>query len=631
MIMCGFSGICSSIPVYSNQLVASLKQIKHRGPDDTLIASVIGGKPAMFSCSLSSEYTARRYAGAAGAQSNCWFGFNRLSIIDRSAKGMQPFYDEERNCSFMMNGEIYNYKELRAGLLQRESFKSDSDTEVAFKLYLKYGDDFINHLQGMFAIVVIHHTENILKAWRDRFGIKPFFFSATDRSFIFSSEIYGLFATGLTDKKINFQNLASQFYLQTSASPHTIYENVNSLEPACRLIADLSTFATEVKRYWSLRYNPEQRRIGNEEFLADIQHAARISLAADANIGKGVMLSGGIDSGTLAYLFREEKDSLSAFTIYNQKYKHLNEIDFARLNARNAGLHLEEFSIPDIVSEDTVTAFCLAEEEPNTAPEPAYYLSEMVKGKCTILYNALGLDELFYGYSYHWQSEKLGKINRSLYPSIALLLRGGKKQKLNEIIKYTCGAMPFINRANADWKSITALFKEYGADKQPHPAELIYEQAKNIFPSISDAPVLKQITFLDFHYYISSHHSFRSDRPAMLNSIEMRFPFLDHLFVQKYFNIDNIGKGLSRNYNKPFVRNYVRSLLDPQVMNMSKKGFGMPATSWTGCVDWEKTVNELSPLFDRKKIEAFTAIAHRKWALISLNKINSFLSGAYGW
>ena len=202
--MCGFSGWVLNTKLDTTNIVSSLRSIKHRGPDDTLIfTNDYNQKLTSFSCDLSNEYTQQNFPLLNNNSQKYCFGFNRLSIVDLSNKAMQPFYDEKNQILFMMNGEVYNYNDLRTKHLSDVIFHSESDSEVAFMLYQKMGNAFVDLLQGMFAIVIYDFKAGILKVYRDRLGIKPFYYSITNEGLYFSSEMKGLFAMNLK-KELNY-------------------------------------------------------------------------------------------------------------------------------------------------------------------------------------------------------------------------------------------------------------------------------------------------------------------------------------------------------------------------------------------------------------------------------------------
>lgn len=613
--MCGISGIFSKNKFYDSEIINSLKSIKHRGPNNTVHASFMDEKFHLFSSELSDQKTQQELQNSTKISSNNWIGFNRLSIIDLSNNGMQPFYDNHSKTTFLFNGEVYNYKELRENFLKDITFTSDSDSEVVFQLYLKLGDDFIHHLRGMFVITVVDYSKNELKVWRDRFGIKPFYYFLDKENFIFSSEIKGIFATDLVKKEIDFKHLAYSYYLNTSFAPNTVYQQIKSLEAATKLTVNLTNFSCKKETYWTLNYNPDQRKIEQHEFLNDVKQV--VELAAISDVKQAVMLSGGLDSGLLAYQFNQLKVEIDAITIYNNQVEEQNELEFAESNAKNANLNLLAFEIENKVNLQTIKEYCLAEEEPNSSPEPAYFLAKKAhENKYVVLQNALGLDELFYGYGYYYQAKQLQKIQPFLFKSFRYLLKGSKRNKYEEITTFGLDTSPFVMRSIASWEEITQLFKHYNSDNWEHPISVLMKQVKQTNPKFESFPLLKKISYLDFYYYISSHHTFHSDQPSMQFETEMRFPYLDHQFVQKYFNCTNLDKGLTKKNNKPYLRKNVNKILSSDVLYMPKKGFSMPTKNWLKDVNLERDFSDLETYFGSEYKNWMNNPA-KKWLMIS--------------
>lgn len=582
--MCGISGIFTKEKINGRAISQSLKSIQHRGPDNSLCGIYKNQKFQFLSNEISDNETKSYYINSENEQSDNWIGFNRLSIIDLSNNGMQPFYDESSQTAFMLNGEIYNFSELRDNELRNESFISNSDTEVAFKLYLKFGDEFIHKLRGMFTIVVVEYISGKVKIWRDRFGVKPLYYIINEHQFIFSSEMKGLFATELIQKEIETKHLAHIYYLNSNFAPNTLYQNIFCLEAATKLEVDFNSFQFKKVKYWELKYEPQNQVIEREEFISDLNEVTRLSTVAD--VKQALMLSGGLDSGILSHFLSLNNAEIEAVTIYNKNDDRLNEFEFAKITAEKNNMKLSGFEVPDNVDLATLYEYATTEEEPSGSIEPAYFLAKKASEKNTkVLYNALGLDELFYGYKYFAQAIKFDSYKSFLSNKFKYLLKGSKHYRYDEMTKLGIHALPFITRSTMSWKSILELF---GRNDWEHP---VLELMKDVPPDFYKFPVEKQLSWLDFHFYISSYHTFRSDQPSMKHSVEMRFPFLDHLFVQKYFNQTYLNQNLSSNNNKPFLRKNAGSLLDERVLNMPKKGFSMPRESWVKSLP--KTIPDL--------------------------------------
>jgi asparagine synthase (glutamine-hydrolysing) len=574
--MCGFSGIISNDELRPEIILESIASIKHRGPDDTLIFT---GAKEFYSCELSSPESKESFLQLpADNKSTAYLGFNRLSIVDLSANAMQPFFDQEKEVVFMLNGEIYNYIELRKEFLSDKPFVSQSDSEVAFRLYLKFGDDFVQHLRGMFSIVVYDLRNNTLKVWRDRLGMKPFYYTLVDGVFVFSSEMKGIFATNLLKKELNYQGLAYSMYLGTCPSPLTIYKHISSLEAGCKL--EYSRFSGQVKidRYWYLKYVPSKRTIGFDEFNADMVELCQLHQTGD--VQKALMLSGGMDSGTLACYFSKSDQNLKCLNIFAKGHR-IDEREFAKENALNAGLDIVYIEIPAAPSASQIESYMFAEEEPNAIPEPAVFLcDEARKMGIKVLYSALGPDEIFGGYQYFSTIHRIKDLSGLLKLTPNFLIPKKYREKFSEVKKYGLEYYPIICRRVFTWREITQFLKIKGHKEPVHPITYLQNQINTIYPNFRDLPLLKKASCLEIYYFIASHHSFRSDQPSMRFSIEMRFPFLDHQFIEKYFNqsdtFENIGK-----YLKPQFREYVSTVLPDIIFGMEKKGFSMPTEYWT--------------------------------------------------
>lgn len=595
--MCGFSGWVVNSEIGTSAIELSLQVIKHRGPDDTLIVSG-DKKPEVYSCSLSNEFSQNAYPQISNSVSKVCFGFNRLSIVDLSDKAMQPILDAEQEIMFMMNGEIYNFAELKEEYLQGLEFHSASDSEVAFKLYLILGNSFVEKLKGMFSIVIFHYKTNVLKVWRDRLGIKPFYYAITEQGFVFSSEIKGIFATKLVEMDFNYKGLAYSMYLGTCPSPLTIYQNINSLEAGHFLEFQVKTKTIHIEPYWCLKYNKQNQPITSEEFNKDIEDICK--LYATGEVKKSVMLSGGLDSGTLAYFYGNYDNSLEAVHIYQKTAD--SEYEFAQLNAQNAGISINNYEVSFTPNSQEIDFFLNSEEEPNTIPEPAFVLCDKIKKtNIKVLYNALGPDEIFGGYGYFQLIKKLSKYS-SLLELPLFLFPKKHRPKVLELRKYGFDSFPFIARQVFTWDEIKQFLYIHNEAVPEHPITFIKNQIQHIYPEFNKLPILKKASYYDVFYYISTHHTFRCDQPSMLYGIEMRFPFLEHTFIEKYFNQAHTFDKLEDNL-KPVFRDYVQSLLSPKVMSMKKKGFSVD-------------IHKLFPNETEKD-------AQRNWYLLMLSKLES--------
>lgn len=573
--MCGFSGVISRNEIDQKMIIDSISAIKHRGPDDTMVFS---GDQKFYACQLSNSDSKNNFPILPkDTKSNQFFAFNRLSIVDLSQNAMQPFFDSEKKVLLMLNGEVYNYIELKNEFLANEVFVSQSDSEVAFRLYLKFGDEFIHLLRGMFSIVVYDFKNNQLKAWRDRLGMKPFYYAIKDGTFVFSSEMKGIFATQVIEKEINYQGLAYSMYLGSCPSPLTIFSGIHSLEAGKKLDYFPASGKITSTSYWHLKFTPSERSIPFEEFNTDMEDLCRLHRTGD--VDKALMLSGGMDSGTLAHYFSKFDPELKCLNIFAPDHS-VDERPFAKENASNANLEIQFLEIPIAPSQKQIDACLSAEEEPNSIPEPAVFLCEKAKEMgIEVLYSALGPDELFGGYQYFATLHQFEKFRWAFKFIPSFILPKKYRSKFLEVKRYGFENYAFICRRLFHWEEIEKLLQKEGKQIPLHPIAYINRQAQERYPGFRDLPLMKKMSYLDIFYFISSHHTFRSDQPSMRFSIEMRFPFLDHRFIEKYFNQKDTFDQLEK-FLKPQFRQYVSNVLPKKIFEMEKKGFSMPTEKW---------------------------------------------------
>ena len=571
--MCGIFGIISKKMINSSSISDGLEAIKHRGPDDSLVLN--GSDYIKYSTNFSSKKTQSQYGKLAlDLKSNFWFGFNRLSLVDFSDNAMQPFHSKESNTVFMFNGELYNYLELKVEHLSEETFISNSDSEVVWKLYIKFGNEFIHLLNGMFVIVIYDFKEEKLKVWRDRLGIKPIFYSFENGTFIVSSEVKAIHKSGLVKKEINYTGLAYSMYLTTCPSPLTIYKNIHLLQAAHFLSYDFVSEEIEIKPYWVLKYNPSKNVISFSEFSDDVDAICKNYSIKTVN--SALMLSGGLDSGLLAFYLSKQLKDLKSVHISDAKN---TEYKYAQLNAENANSKFVAYKIPENPSEKEIELFLSSEEEPNSGPEPALFCTQKSKEDgYKVLYNALGPDEIFGGYEYFKRVKWLKKLPNLKYTPV-FLIPGKYKAKFQEIATYGIESMPFIGRSLFSWEEISLFLEKNNQAIPEHPISYIKNQIIALYPDFEKIPALKKVSYYDIFYYISSHHTFRSDQSAMKYGIEMRFPFLDHNFLEKYFNQKNTFQSLNTHL-KPQFRSYAQKVLPMEVLNMKKEGFQIPFENW---------------------------------------------------
>jgi len=268
-----------------NNIPALVHQLRHRGPDDKGFYS----------------------------DNHVSFGHSRLSIIDLQG-GQQPIFNEDKSVCVILNGEIYNYKELKNDLKNKHSFSTQTDTEVIVHLWEEYAENCVDYLRGMFAFALYDIKRKKVFLARDRFGQKPLVYAETKDGFYFSSEIYPLTTVSAVNTELNYQALNDFFSLHYIAAPHTIYKGIKKLSPAHYLVITDSGIAR--KRYWSIQPQIKTRDSYSqaEEKVFDlIKESVRLRLRSDVPVG--AFLSGGVDSSIIVAMMRELEPDMDLRTV----------------------------------------------------------------------------------------------------------------------------------------------------------------------------------------------------------------------------------------------------------------------------------------------------------------------------
>ena len=526
--MCGIAGIYKQFsddqPFLEGDMLNMLAMIKHRGPDETGI--YISEKVVM--------------------------GSVRLSIIDLSS-GKQPMSDESGRYWIVYNGELFNYEELRSELEKKGiKFNTNSDTEVVIKMYAFYKNKCLDYFNGQFAFCIWDRVNKEMFLARDRVGIRPLFYYSNTNKFAFCSEIKGLFALDFVNRSINYQALSQIFTFWTTISPDTPFNNIYELPPGHYML--VNDKGVKISKYWELSFSSERESTFKslsasiEEFEFLIEDAIRIQLKADVPVG--AYLSGGLDSSITTALIKKINPAvLNTFSIGFQD-KSFDETEF-QLSASNYfnTNHTSISCTPEDISNyfsDTIwhTEFPLL----RTAPTPMLMLSKAVSDhNIKVVITGEGADEIFAGYDIFketkirrfWakQPDSLirPKLLRKLYPYLSSIQNSGNLalkmffgyQLNNTENPYYSHLLRWNNTArikNFLSDNITSNISDYSA----------YQSLSQITPSkFNNWDHLSQSQFLESTIFMSGYLlSSQGDRMMMANSIEGRYPFLDHRVIE---------------------------------------------------------------------------------------------------
>ncbi len=510
----------------------------------------------------------------------------RLSIIDLE-HGDQPISNEDGSITVVQNGEIYNYRELRAELERRgHRFATHSDTEVLVHLYEEHGDSFVERLRGMFAIALWDSRSYRLLLARDRFGIKPLYYRLAGGTLSFASELKAMLEQPGFSRRIDPEAVAAYLAFNSIPAPLTIFAEARKL-PAGTLAVwrDGELTQTRYARPSPAAAGKTRRRpegVLADELRETLRDSIRAHLVADVPVG--VLLSGGVDSaGIVALAAGEQSAPVKTFSVGFEEAS-FDELDRARLVAGRYGTDHHEIVLrPDAVElfPKLVEAF----DEPfgDSSALPTYLVSELAAGEVKVALSGEGGDELFGGY-YTYVADllapRVGRLAALAAPLAEMLPSSSAKVSLDYKAKrFARGAgLPPLERHHA-WKEIFSrqLQASLLGDRDPgwDPVNLYRER----YAETAGAEPLARLQDVDLGIYLVDDLLVKTDRSSMAHSLELRVPFLDNEVAAMALGLATPLKvrGLAK---KRLLRQALAPLLPKEVLRGPKQGFSIPVAAW---------------------------------------------------
>ena len=581
--MCGFAGIFSKDGLdnnYNNIVKNMTFELSHRGPDEK----------NFFKDSFIS------------------LGFNRLSIIDIK-NGSQPKVSSNKKFIICFNGEIYNYKKLQKELRNKNVIlKTDSDTEAFLEMFSIYGVNCLDKIRGMFAAVIYDVSEKKIFLLRDRFGMKPLFYSIFNDKIIFSSEISPIINSKILEKKINYASINSYLSFRYHYGEDSFFSNVHNLEPGTFL--EFNNNNSKISKYWEIPKFDKNKFLNLKEnnFLGKLEdifnECINDHLVSDVPIGG--LLSGGLDSSLLMCLIK--KNSTQSFETFSAKFSEENydESHYAKIVANQLKLNHNDITLNENDYIDLLPKLISLKKTPLSIPHEIalFNLFKEIKKKTKVVISGEGADEIFGGY---------GRVQSSAFDF--------KKEKIlnNLIFKKKSLSKFFIKRYSwIDIKEKENIFSKefYESINRNERIEVFWE---NEFKKISDLDPYDQ-----FLHIFQKHHLRclldRLDYMSMASGVEARTPFVDHKLVNfvnsipfnlkfkwkskfdKYIALFSNSTHYSekRDVSKYILRQYSKKYLPEQIVNRKKLGFPVPLDQWLNNKRFFKFVKEI--LLDHKTI-----------------------------
>ncbi len=532
--MCGIAGVyhMAGEPVQADQVRRMGELIAHRGPDDSGL----------------------------WVQGPVGLGHRRLSIIDLSPRGRNPMPNEDETIHLIFNGEIYNYRELRPGLLQRgHRFRSDTDTEVILHLYEEEGPACVERLNGMFAFALWDGRQRRLLLARDRFGIKPLYYTVLGNKLAFASEVKAFLALPEFSARPDPCALAEHFTFQNTFGERTLFQGVKLLPAGHYLLCQDGRL--ETRRYWDLCFRPEPG-VPLERWAAGLRERFEASVTRQlrSDVPLGTFLSGGMDTGSISAVAARNIPGLHTFTCgfklpegLSELEQYFDEREESRRLAEYLSTQHHELELGPAAMAPVLPAVVWHLDEPRVGISyQVYYTAELIRRYVTVVLSGVGGDELFAGYPWRYQPVLGAPPDAFEDAYYRLSIRFMDDEQKRAFFS------PELNRALGDFSTRDSF--------------------RSALAGAGHADPLHKALYFDFKTFLNGL-LLVDDKLSMAHSVEGRVPFLDNEFVDYVCRIPSEFK-LRSGESKVVLREAMRGLLPDDTIFRRKQGFTPPDRTW---------------------------------------------------
>lgn len=559
--MCGIAGIYMRQPVVPETAMLQRMNhaLKHRGPDaeGTFCSHHIG------------------------------LAHRRLSIIDLSEAGRQPMFSNDGNIVLIFNGEIYNFKEVKAKIDNYE-FITNTDSEVIIAAYLKWGKACIHHFNGMFAFAIWDKRTNTLLIARDRLGVKPLYYYHNNDAFLFASEVHSLLSSGMVPAKLNKLAVQDYFMYQCVNAPSTILSNVHMLMPGH--LIEISNGQVQISKYWDICENKSNAALEHnyatiKKNVHDLFFAA-VGRRLISDVPFGAFLSGGIDSSAVvAAMSMVMNTPVKTFTITFDESEY-NESHYAAIVAAKYKTEHHELRLrpEDFLNEIPMALRAL--DHPSGDGPNSYTVSKITRANgITMALSGLGGDEFFAGYPVFKRTLQLEKykalwntpliLRRPLAKLIASRTGGVAGEKLVNLLSmpsYTFAKSFAIGRQINTPQHIQALLTDYRSQ---------YDTVADIVSKLhvqTNFPLLSKVSAAEASTYMQNVLLRDTDQMSMAVALEVRTPFLDYELIEYVMGIPDEYK--IPVFPKKLLVESLGNLLPDEIVHRKKMGFVFPWQQW---------------------------------------------------
>lgn len=566
--ICGFIHADTARPAGRDIVEGMCLRIAHRGPDEQGVH----------------------------VESHVALGSRRLSIIDL-AGGHQPLSNEDGSIWVAFNGEIYNYRDLAALLRRRgHQFATQSDTEVLVHAYEEFGDEFLEHLNGMFALAIWDRPRRRLLLARDRTGIKPLYYAQHDRTLLFGSELKAILAYPGVPRSIDLVAMNEYLSFEYVPAPRSIFQGISKLPPGHLLTYTIGG-DVQIRQYWDVNLSrsegiqPKRMQDYTAELSTLLREVVQKEMVSDVPIG--VLLSGGIDSSAVAALMTEvSPGNVKSFSIAFDD-PSFDESAYAQQVARHLGTEHFELKLTPSTASDLLPRIASFMDEPlgDSSLVPTFLLSQFTRGYVKAALGGDGGDELFAGYS-TMQAHRLVDYYERLVPSLVRMrLIPWLVDRLP--VSYDNVSLDFKVRRFIGGRGVPAIVRHHRwlgsftpEQKKGLLEPSVFLQEKDTYDicyhhllACRAKDPMNQILYADMKLYLEGDILPKVDRASMANSLEVRVPFLNHSLVEYVAALPHSLK-LHGFTTKFLLRECLKGRVPENILKRGKKGFNMPVAKW---------------------------------------------------
>ncbi len=577
--MCGIGGLITQNP--ETRIGAMLKAAEHRGRDDEGVWT-----------SQAIDDEGRRVC----------FGHRRLSIIDTSAAGHQPMLSHDGRLVVILNGEIYNYRELREQLTSKgHNFRTQTDTEVLLAAWEEWSEDCLTRLNGMFAFALWDEQERALFLVRDRVGIKPLYYAHQDESLVFASEVKSILASGLVKAELDRESLHQFLTFLWAPDPNTLFRGVKTVPPGHFLKFRDNELIT--REWWDISFDTiEEGRSETwwkEQVLETLDRVVKLEMVADVPLGS--FLSGGIDSSSIVALMKNHSHGrrIGTYTIGIEagdlRYDIIpDDVEWARRVNQQLDTDYHEIMLQPRVAELLPKLVYHMDEPAIDMAIPSYLVSRAARETLTVMLSGMGGDEVFAGYPRQLAMKIAGMfdpvpqlLRRPVMKALAQALPGGMPGRLTGPLR---NAKKFARSAALDFEDRYLGYETYFTDEAKarlYTDEMrgatsgldAYSAHRRYFSRVKNTAPLNQLLYVDLKTFLPCLNLMTTDKTSMAANLEVRVPFLNQEMLELTARMppDLKLRGLKRKY---ILKRAAEKLLPRELVWRKKAGFGAPIRSW---------------------------------------------------